>query len=57
MFCFVIQIQNKTPESHTYEEETEKSVHYESGFQYNISEPTELHENTYQEKNIIIPTL
>lgn len=52
-----IQTQSKTPESNTYKEDTDNKVHYESGFQYNISEPTELQENTYQEKNIIIPSL
>ena len=52
-----LQSPTKTPDSHAYKDETENPKHYESGFQYNISEPTELQENTYQEKNIIIPSL
>lgn len=52
-----IQTQSKTPDTSAYEDENETPIHYESGFQYSISEPVETQENTYQEKNIIIPSL
>lgn len=52
-----IQTPSKTPDSHSFKEDNDNQIHYESGFQYNISEPTELQENTYHEKNIIIPSI
>ena len=52
-----INVQSKTTDTRKYEDQNENQTHYQKGFQYNLSQPIETHENTYQEKNIIIPSL